>query len=385
MKEVPLIEGLRGYLAIWVVFDHLLGVCGYSFERLTGIMKVFRAGWFAVDVFIIVSGFVIFYLLDNKQESYTKFIIRRFFRLWPLFIVLFAISIPLSLIYRSNFIEFSSIFPFSKVGDGLLVERIDSWWENISSHILLHLTMLHGIVPNYLIRYSPGAFLGPAWSISLEWQFYIVAPLIFAFLKKKWSLPIISLFCMLFFIMGKQIDDIEFGAFLPMHIEYFFIGGVSYYFYKSFNEINLNITSFPISLTILLFWFLNANCDFIFIPYIIWFLFFSLLLDVSNTLRPAYISAIVSLFQNRFAIYLGKISYSIYLSHFLVIIILQYLILKLFPCFSQKSHLVILSILTLFFTIIVSHFLYRYIELHYIKKGKVIIAKMNLKVTSADS
>lgn len=38
--------------------------------------------------------------------------------------------------------------------------------------------MFHGAVPEVLVKDAPGAFLEPAWSISLEWQFYLVAPLL---------------------------------------------------------------------------------------------------------------------------------------------------------------------------------------------------------------
>jgi peptidoglycan/LPS O-acetylase OafA/YrhL len=378
MKKIQLIEGLRGYLAFWVVFDHLLGACGYSVEKLNGLLKIIRSGWYAVDVFIIISGFVIFYLLDNNEESYSEYIVRRFFRLWPLFIVLFFISIPISLINLSNLNEFSLSFPHSQVGDGLLAEKINSWWENIGLHVLIHVSMLHGMFPNSIIPNSPGAFLTPAWSISLEWQFYIIAPLVFAFLKKnkKWSLLIISLFCMLIFFIGKQINDIEFGAFLPMHIEYFFIGGVSYYFYKSFCGVFFNFIFFPISLVLASFLFLNSDFNFKLTPYLIWLVFFSLLLDFSNPQRQNYISAIARIFSNNIIVYLGKISYSIYLSHFLVIIIIQCVILNLFPLISQKLHLIILSVLLIFFTVIISHFTHRYIELFYIKKGKLLLDKI---------
>jgi peptidoglycan/LPS O-acetylase OafA/YrhL len=40
--------------------------------------------------------------------------------------------------------------------------------------------MLHGAVPDVLVRNAPSAFLIPAWSVSLEWQFYLVAPLVYA-------------------------------------------------------------------------------------------------------------------------------------------------------------------------------------------------------------
>lgn len=54
---------------------------------------------------------------------------------------------------------------------------VESWWANIHWNIPLHLLMLHGVVPEVLVARAPGAFLAPAWSVSLEWQFYLVAPL----------------------------------------------------------------------------------------------------------------------------------------------------------------------------------------------------------------
>lgn len=378
MKKIILIEGLRAYLAFWVVFDHLLAVCGYSVEKLDGLLKIIRSGWYAVDVFIIISGFVIFYLLDNQKESYGEFIIRRFFRLWPLFIILFFISIPISLISVSNFNEFSLSFPDSQIGDGVLAEKINSWWENIGAHVLLHASMLHGMVPNSMIPYSPGAFLGTAWSISLEWQFYIIAPLIFTFLKKdkKWAVLILSLLTMLLFFLGKQIKNIEFGAFLPMHIEYFFIGGVSYYLYKSLSAVIIKVVFFPISIVIAFFLFLNLGFNFNLTPYLIWLVFFSLMLDFSNSKKPIYISTIARMFSSNIIVYLGKISYSIYLLHLLVIIIMQYVILNVFPLISQKTHLIVLSVFSIFFTVIISHFTHRNIEMFFIKKGKLLVNRI---------
>lgn len=377
MKQAPLIEGFRAYLAFWVVFDHLLGVSGYPPENLSGIFKIVRSGWYAVDIFIIISGFVIFYLLDNKQESYFKFITRRFFRLWPLFISLFIVSIPLSLIYISNTAEFALLFPNTKIGDGFLIARINSWWENIFLHIFIHIPMLHGIIPNSIIPNSPDAFLVPAWSISLEWQFYLIAPLVFKSLKSgnKWSLFVISMFTIILFIIGKRIDNIQFGAFLPMHIEFFFIGCLSYFIYKALSRINLKITFFPINFVLASFLLINSNFNMLFLPYIVWIIFFSLLIDFSNNTKPLYISYISYLFQNRLVVYLGKISYSIYLSHSLVIII-QYLIIGLFPALSQKYHLIVLTIGCCFFTIFISHFTYKYIELYYMKKGNLLTSKI---------
>jgi peptidoglycan/LPS O-acetylase OafA/YrhL len=94
---------LRAYLALWVLVDHVLWVAGYWQDTVAGlptmyatIARLMVSGSYAVDLFIIISGFVIMHLLDKQGEPYLQFIVRRFFRLFPVFIVLFVIAIPLS-------------------------------------------------------------------------------------------------------------------------------------------------------------------------------------------------------------------------------------------------------------------------------------------------
>ncbi len=59
----------------------------------------------------------------------------------------------------------------------LKVQSENSLWL---THLLLHVTLMHGIVPDSVIPYASTSFLSPAWSLSLEWQFYVVAPLMVA-------------------------------------------------------------------------------------------------------------------------------------------------------------------------------------------------------------
>src|SRR4029077_5012932 len=90
------VEGLRAYLALWVLGSHALWVAGYRPDALVGLPKLIGLGGDAVDLFIIISGFVIMLSLDNQRETYLQFVVRRFFRLFPVFIVLFVVAIPLS-------------------------------------------------------------------------------------------------------------------------------------------------------------------------------------------------------------------------------------------------------------------------------------------------
>lgn len=60
MKRFQQIEGLRGYLALWVLVGHLIG---YSGIALSPKFYLFAGATKAVDVFIILSGFVITHMM----------------------------------------------------------------------------------------------------------------------------------------------------------------------------------------------------------------------------------------------------------------------------------------------------------------------------------
>ena len=67
-KRINELESLRGVLALWVVVGHILPSAGIL-DTAMGPFKFLAKGELAVDVFIIMSGFFIFYLLDTAQEN----------------------------------------------------------------------------------------------------------------------------------------------------------------------------------------------------------------------------------------------------------------------------------------------------------------------------
>ena len=136
-ERIWLLEALRGFLSWWVVLDHVRAILPYSYpNRLESLMW----GGHAVNVFVILSGFVITLLVVSKREKYRTFIIRRFFRLWPIFIVcLIAMAFA----------------PQQSSAQGKPIA------------ILANVFMIHGTIPENICE-GINSLLGPSWSISLE-------------------------------------------------------------------------------------------------------------------------------------------------------------------------------------------------------------------------
>lgn len=172
------IVGLRIYLALWVAVGHGLQLSGWLNGTNPALWLLLYTDA-PVYVFMIVSGFVITNLIDNQNEPYLAYIFRRFFRLYPAFILCCILGY-LILPAWANLA--SSVAWQNAPGWQEYVLSIDllrsQSIDNAPPHVILHATMLHGLIPAEILPKAPTAFLPAAWSISLEWQFYLIAPLV---------------------------------------------------------------------------------------------------------------------------------------------------------------------------------------------------------------
>ena len=371
------IEGLRAYLALWVLVDHVLWVAGYWQDTVAGlptmyatIARLMVSGSYAVDLFIIISGFVIMHLLDKQGEPYLQFIVRRFFRLFPVFIVLFVIAIPLSQVDLWNLTNSSQYLTPKQIE--FRTANLASWWENIHWNIPLHLTMLHGAVPEVLVKDAPGAFLVPAWSISLEWQFYLVAPLAYAWAvsaKPYRRIGLCALCVVLVLATRYVLPTVAYGAALPFHVEFFFLGAVSYFFHQRLSAHQRSDIAFPVACCLALFLFVLSGNAWSLFPVGLWIVFMGLLLEHSSSFSSTLVSPLLT---NPIVLYLGRLSYSLYLSHILVIIVVQYALLTWGPHLSQIVHFGVLLAGTTAVTIAVSAVLYRYLEVPGMQAGRAL-------------
>ena len=158
---IPALDGLRG-LAILAVLMHQLLLdrpgTGAHAGRLLGIaFAPFEAGWVGVQLFFVLSGFLITgILLDTRHaESYWRsFFARRALRIFPLYYLLLMIVFVL-------------VPSLPNLSPASLGEHRLQWWY---WSYLQNWTFLHG--GGYV---TP---LGSCWSLAVEEQFYLVWPFV---------------------------------------------------------------------------------------------------------------------------------------------------------------------------------------------------------------
>ena len=131
-------------------------------------LRIFGIGWVGVDLFFVLSGFLIGgILLDAKSsDKYFKtFYLRRIHRIFPLYyawLALYILILVCGLYLGASRLESSSV-------DLVRVPRYLLYIQNWSAS-------------GSLFEYF---WLGPTWSLAVEEQFYLVAPVLIRFLSVR--------------------------------------------------------------------------------------------------------------------------------------------------------------------------------------------------------
>ncbi len=146
------IDGLRGLAILFVLFFH------------AG-LKQFPSGFIGVDMFFVISGFlitgIIHQSLQNQSFSLIQFYNRRLWRLQPVFICLLVVTALLTLIYYlpDDLLDyFKSARKTSFFTSNQYFGRVTTDYFAANNH---QLPLLH------------------TWSLSIEWQCYLILPILF--------------------------------------------------------------------------------------------------------------------------------------------------------------------------------------------------------------
>jgi peptidoglycan/LPS O-acetylase OafA/YrhL len=168
MKRLDSLDGVRGLLALYVLLSHVA-----PFAVLPDwIQRALSHGGAAVNVFFILSGLVITQSLLHAGGHAAPFFVARVARIFPVFLAVFAFAViiePLS----CGFERMPWIGPQGEARSICVSTWPQAWLPEIAAH----LTMTHGLFPKLVLPDVWVSFLGSAWSLSTEWQFYLLAML----------------------------------------------------------------------------------------------------------------------------------------------------------------------------------------------------------------
>jgi peptidoglycan/LPS O-acetylase OafA/YrhL len=321
-KHVPHFEVLRGAAALWVVASHILLIVGRHVPFVS-------AGDQAVEVFVILSGFVIALMRYNEKEEYGQYIFRRFLRLYPVFILAVSIGSITEYLYAPVF----GNSPWTVTHEGAFIAREQNTLTYLWQNILLHAGMLHGVVPDTIIPQAPLAFSGPLWSISLEWQFYLIAPALIAFIRFDGIRAIALTICVSALALALQkltqrywIGEVT--SFLPLRLPLFIVGIASALLWHRAREAPQLTLAGAVAAGALIALPLAPHK----LPVLIWAGTYYL---AATHGRLAVLRTVDALLVSAAPRLIGKISYSVYALHVPILLVVSYFIV--FPLAADSS------------------------------------------------
>jgi peptidoglycan/LPS O-acetylase OafA/YrhL len=294
-SHYPALDGLRGLASLLVVIYHLFGFINHYFFF----------GWLGLDIFFVLSGFLITNILINSigtKHYLQNFYVRRILRVFPL--------------YYASLIFFLLILPHLKT-----VLRLEYYIDNQA--------WLWVYLQNWLYIFWPPheSALNHLWSLAVEEQFYLLWPFVILALRKpKYILIFISLVLLLTIALRywAWINHIENFAYYNLYtfsrIDGICIGCMVALLQQINSKFLTKNTAIIVSIFAglnFLFYFFNKGYQFTFpylaiIGYTTFAMLFGLLVhDIVNR-RTKFFTTI---FENRILRFCGTVSYGCYIIH----------------------------------------------------------------------
>jgi len=355
------IDGLRAISIIFVIIYHLkipLGVDDFL---------LFSGGYLGVDIFFVISGYLVFNLIikqkNNIIKNYIDFIIRRLKRILPAFLIFIIL---LFIIIKNNFNQ-----------------HVEFYNLNISNIFNSLFFASNELRKDYFSPSRDANLSYHTWSLSIEMQIYVFYSIFLILIAKIKKYFQIVIFFIILIFLGSLV---QFGANLKTY--YPFIEEKVYFFnqpyWAGFNSPISRIFEFTLGIT----------CNFIKIKNSkklsevlciasIFVIIFSVIIFNDTTDHPSIFTIptlistclliihlpnskfLIKLISNKIMSYIGKISYSAYLYHVPIIFFINY--------YYSSNHLLTNLLLIFFLTFLFSSISYEFIEKRFRKENNKII------------
>lgn len=345
----PAIDGLRFYAAFIVFLVHMLGSIAGEYFRipeselransdnpLWGLLAYAADGHHGVDVFFIISGFLMAKMLIGRWPfDYFKFIGNRFRRIYPAFLASLAVV--------------------------TLIKVLVFDWEFDLQQFLLNLIIANAIPESGVIPYN---FV--TWSLGYEFAFYLVVPIL---VITRWIPAPLAGAMLLAAAMAIIPDSIIRAKAL------FFgclIGCMSD---QTLRDVARRIPLLPLLGAYILVLAAKSLGALDYVRFYLWFLPITSLFFVAIVFGDNLINRMFSLPVFR---ELGTISYSLYLWHPICIALVFTLVTKLGAWPASASGAVLYAILGFLLSLSVSRWSYALFEASYFKKREPSVSTASL-------
>ncbi|MET0659269.1 MAG: acyltransferase [Steroidobacteraceae bacterium] len=365
-RLLPL-DGVRALLALWVVFGHLATMVACRIPVLTNPA-------IAVDLFLFLSGFFIAATFASLRARHGHalatryFWIRRVMRIWPLYAVLLTIAYLCIGEFDGLKHAITNLYQPELAGG-----HHRGYAAPSMSDALLHYTMLFGLIDT-----QATATPLPDWSLSLEFQFYLLFPLLALALRRHLWLVCAVAICLAFItptFLGFYGHPGELAHFrqpsvLTYKLNLFLVGSLAHHALGSREA--------------------DANSKWVFFTAMI------LCLAIANTLTRIGIAVMLFLIFNpesrlakvlslRVLAFFGEISYTIYLVHLLVMLPVLGLLIQTewFLGLSAYPRFVVGSLIVFAVIVPTAWLLYVLVERPGIKLGHWLTTRAPRGATSA--
>jgi peptidoglycan/LPS O-acetylase OafA/YrhL len=274
------IDALRGIAAIVVVLHH------YTFrysevvgEHSPGLLFVSKNGHFGVNLFFIISGFVIFMSLERSRRM-ADFIVSRFARLWPAYLACACVT--------------TTLIAFTHFNPNQLTKK----------DALLNVLMMNKVLGNVAID-------GSYWTLTYEVLFYAGAAIVFFALRirrMEWPCLIWLAVALIARLSGFNDHHLRLGVLLGVDYCHLFILGMMIYVFWQRRNTWLTATTAVLAYSMTMFGPLYNPGNVRLWQYMLMTLVFAASVWLIAERRLRFLNIWPLLF-------LGEISYSLYLVH----------------------------------------------------------------------
>ena len=216
------LDGLRGLAIILVIFYHCLG------SDLFFIKQVSTLGWCGVDLFFVLSGFLITgKLLDSKTKNsinLSHFFFNRAIRILPVYVLCLVIV-------------FGSILLFELTDYHLFIDKQIVFW-----------TFTENIYFAFSGWPSEIGLLSHFWSLAIEAQFYLIWPFVIIFVPKNHFIKVCISIIIVVLTLRYLISDPLFSYFFtPTRRDGFIFGAITIFLLReNLSVIRSHLNTFTI-------------------------------------------------------------------------------------------------------------------------------------------